>query len=84
MPPAGVELKVRSEVGSNLFLRAMCFGLTVIVSAFVGVGAQRCQAHVEPYSHSSNTFLKTVFDTSVLSVNDDGPTYLKITVQQQQ
>lgn len=27
VPPAGVELKVQSEVGSNLFLRAMCFGL---------------------------------------------------------
>ena len=33
------------------------FGLTVIVSAFVYVGAQRCRAHVEPHSHSSNTHI---------------------------
>lgn len=56
-PSAGVELKLQSEVGSSWFLRAMCFGLTVIVSAFVYVGAQRCQAHVEPHSHSSNTHI---------------------------
>lgn len=56
-PPAGEKLTVRSEVGRSWFLRVMCFGLTVIVSAFVYVGAQRCRAHVEPYSHSSNTHI---------------------------
>lgn len=54
-PPAGAELTMQPEVGSSWFLGAMCFGLTVIVSAFVYVGAQRCRAHVEPHSHSSNT-----------------------------
>lgn len=34
---------------------------------------------------ATHTLKKTVFDTSILSVSDDGPaTYLTITAQQQQ
>lgn len=54
-PPGGERLYVQSELGSRWFLWPMCFGFTRIVSALVYVGAQRCQAHVEPHSHSSNT-----------------------------
>lgn len=56
-PPAGAGLKVRCEAAVDFSTRL--WGLTVIVSAFVSVGAQRCWAHVEPHSHSSNTHIFT-------------------------
>lgn len=94
-PPAGAEAKVRAMRKAAVHFSGRC---EVIVSAFVvDVGARRCQAHVEPHSHSSNTDLffvffkkkenkkeNTVFDTSLLSVNNNGPTYLTIPAQQQQ
>lgn len=95
-PPAGAELKVRPMRKAAVHFSGRC---EVIVSAFVvDVGTQRCQARVEPHSHSSNTFgvrlfffkkkenkkENTVFDTSLLSVKSDGPTYLTIPAQQQQ
>lgn len=40
-----------------IFQGGVFFGLKIIVSAFVNVGAQQCQAHVEPHSHSSNTHI---------------------------
>lgn len=70
--------------------RSECFfwgGLTVIVSAFVYVRAQQCPGScwaLQPFQQHTH-FSKTVFDTSILSVNNDGPTtYLTITAQQQQ
>lgn len=53
-PPAGAELKVRAMRKAAVHFSGRC---EVIGSAFVvDVGAQCCQAHVEPHSHSSNTF----------------------------
>lgn len=59
-PPAGAELKVRATRKAAVHFSGRC---EVIVSAFVvDVGAQRCQAHVEPHSHSSKTFCWNGFE----------------------